>query len=114
MQDTSNGLWVGEHASDLAHRAIGIDSVKLARVHVGVPIGHVDNKIVVLDARVGEFRKEAPGVQVVVVLVDLADGFAYFEMSLKVIHPMPLGAVDGNTAIGTFKVCMSWGLTGSV
>lgn len=59
MQNTSDCLRVGEHASDLAHRAVGIDSIELARVHVGIPIGHVDDEIVILDARVGELREEA-------------------------------------------------------
>lgn len=90
MQDTSDGLRVGEHASDLAHGAVRVDSVELARVHVGIPIGHVDDEVIILDARVGEFRKEAAGVQVVVILVDLADGLADLEVSLEVIHPVAL------------------------
>lgn len=47
-----------------------------------------------------------------IILVDLANSFADLEMSLEIIHPVALGAVDGDTAIGTFKVRMGGGLIG--
>jgi len=114
MQDTRNGLRVGEHAGDLTHRTVGVDSVKLASVHVGIPIGHVDDEIVILHARVGELREEAAGVQVVVILVDLAHGLADLKVGLEVVHPMALRAVDRNTTVGAFEVRMGRRLAGLV
>jgi hypothetical protein len=48
-------------------------------------------------------------VQVVVVLIDLAQSVTDLEVSLKVIHPMALGAVDWHTAIGALEVRMGRG-----
>lgn len=114
MQDTRNGLRVGEHAGDLAHGTVRVDSIKLASVHVGIPIGHVNDKVVILHARVGEFGEEAAGVQVMVILVDLAHGLADLEVSLEVVHPMALRAVDRDTTVGAFEVRVGRRLTGLV
>lgn len=56
-----------------------------------------------------EFREDAAGVQVVVVFIDLAQRVTDLEMSLEVVHPVTLGAVDWYTAVGTLEVRMGRG-----
>lgn len=110
MQDTRKGLRVCEHASDLAHGPVVIDRVVLAGIHESIPIGHVGHIVIVLETRVVELGEEAARVQVVVVFVDLANSLTDLKVGLEVIHPMALGAVDGDTTVGTFKVRVGWRL----
>ena len=56
-----------------------------------------------------EFREDAAGVQVVVVFIDLAQRVTDLEVSLEVVHPVTLGAVDWYTAVGTLEVRMGRG-----
>lgn len=109
VQDTADGLRVGEHASDLAHGAIVIDSRELAGVQVSIPVRHVDNEVIILRTGVVELGEEATGVQIVVILVDLAKRITDLKVSLEVIHPVALGAVDWDTAVGAFEMRMSRG-----
>lgn len=109
MQDTADGLRVGEHASDLAHGAIIVDSRELASVQVSIPVRHVDDEVIILRTGVVEFMEEATGVQIVVILVDLAKRVTDLEVSFEVIHPVAFGAVDRDSAVGAFEMRMGRG-----
>ena len=111
MQDTRNGLRVRQHASDLTHRPVRIDRLKLPRIHVRIPIGHIDHVVIVLHSRVRKLREEPARVQIVIILIDLPNSLAHLQMSLKIIHPVALGTVDRDAAVGTFEMRMSRRLT---
>jgi hypothetical protein len=109
VQDTADSLRVSEHASNLAHGAIVVDSLEFTGVQVRIPVGHVDDKIIILRTGVIELREEATRMQVMVILIDLAKGITDLQVGLEVIHPVALGAVDGNTAVRTLEMRMSRG-----
>lgn len=56
-----------------------------------------------------EFGEEAAGVQVVVVFIDLAQRVTDLKVSLEIVHPVALGAVDWHTAVGALEVRMGRG-----
>lgn len=107
MQHASDGDWVREHSRHLPHAPVMVDRFELSRVKKGIPIGHVDNEIIILRSWIREFREESPRMQVMIVLVDLSDGLADLQVCLKIIHPVLLRAVYWHSAVGTFKVRMS-------
>lgn len=109
MQDTADCLGVGEHAGNLTHGAVVVDSREFTGIEESIPVSHVDNEVIILRTGVIEFREGAAGVQVMVILVDLAQSVANLEVSLEVIHPVFLGAVDWYTAVGALEVRMSRG-----
>lgn len=84
---------IREHPSHLPQASVMIDRVEFPRVQECVPVCHVDNKIVILRAWVGELREEPTRVQIVVIFVYLPDRLTDLQMCLKVIHPMSLRAV---------------------
>lgn len=109
VQDTADGLRVGKHAGDLAHGTVIVDSLVFTSVQESIPVCHVDDKVVILWTGVVELGEEATGVQIVVIFVDLAECVTDLEVSLKVIHPMALGAVDWDATVGAFEVRMGRG-----
>jgi len=109
VQDTADGLGVGEHASHLAHGAIIVDSLEFTGIQISIPVRHVDDEVIILRTGVIELGEEATRMQVMVILIDLAKGIADLEMSLEVIHPVAFGAVDGDSAVRTLKMRMSRG-----
>ena len=60
-------------------------------------------------AGVFELREEAAGVEIMVVLVDLAQGVAELEVVLEVGGPVLLAARDGRAAVGAFEVYVGRG-----
>ena len=106
MQHTPNGKWIGKHAGDLSHAPITINGIEFTRVHVRIPVGHVDHGIDILRARIGEFREETTRTKIVVILIDLSQGIAHLEMRFEIVDPMLLGAVHGYSTVGTLKVDM--------
>lgn len=104
MQHTSNTHRICQHARNLPHTPITIDRLELARIHERIPICHVDHVRFVLHARVREFREKASRVQVMVVLVDLSDCIADFQVRFEILHPVALAAVDRDPAVRALEV----------
>jgi hypothetical protein len=109
VQDTADGLRVSEHASNLTHGAIIVNSLEFTGIQISVPIRHVDDKVIILGTGVVELREEATRMQVMVILIDLAKGITDLQVSLEVIHPVALGAVDGNSAVRALEMRVSRG-----
>ena len=93
MQYAAYRKRIREHPSHLSQASVMIDRVEFSRVQESVPVCHVDNKIVVLRAGVGELWEEPTRVQIVVIFVYLPDGVTDLQMCLNVIHPVSLRAV---------------------
>lgn len=110
MQHAPNSQWIRQHARHLPHATITVDRLELARIHERIPVRHVHHVRIILDTRVRKLRKEPPRVQVVVVLVDLSDCLADFQVCLEIIHPVALVAVNRDPAVRTLKVRMCRGL----
>ena len=106
MKHASNSERVSKHSRNLSHAPIAVDGIKLARIEICVPVGHVDNVVIILRSRVRELWEEASRVQIVIVFVNLLQCITHFEMRLKIIHPMVLGAVDRDPTVRTFEMNM--------
>lgn len=104
MQNTSDRQRVRKHSSHLSHASVMIDRIKFPCIKESVPIGHVNDKVIVLRPWVGELGEKAPRTKVVVILVDLSDGVTDFQVRLEIIHPVFLRTVDGNATVGALKV----------
>lgn len=112
MQHTPNAHRVRQHARNLPHTPVTIDGLELARIHERIPVRHVDHVRIVLHARVRELRKKPSRVQVMVVLVDLPDRVADFQVRFEILHPVALVAVDRDPAVRALEVRVRRGQVG--
>lgn len=108
VKDTADRGRVCEETSSLAETALVVDGVELARVQHGVPVGQVDLSLIDLRAGVFELGEEAARDEVVVILVDLAQGIADGQVGLVVVGQVLFTACYGNTTVGTFVADMCW------
>lgn len=104
MQHACDGDRVREHPRHLPHASIVVDGFELSRIEKSIPIGHVDDEIIILRSGIREFGEESPRMQVMIVLVDLPEGVADLQVCLEVIHPVLFRAVYWDSAVGAFKV----------
>lgn len=104
VEDAGDGHWVRQQLGGLAHLAVVVEGVVVAGVEVRVPAAHVDQDL--LHLRLGELEliEDAAAVQIVVVLVALAQHVADLEMGLVVVGPVLLAAVDGDAAVRALEV----------
>lgn len=107
MQDACKGHWVGQKLGQLSHASVIVHGIELSREHERIPIGHVDNNLLLLRTGILEFGEEPARYQIMVVLVDLLQGVTNFDMIFKILCPVVFAAVYGNTTIGTLEVHMS-------
>lgn len=104
MQDAANGNRIRQQLGDLTHAPLVMHRLKLAGVHEGIPVGHVDDGLGQLIISHVKLGKGTTRMQVVVVLVDFAELIAYLQVGLVVFHPVLLAAVHRHSAVGAFKV----------
>lgn len=115
MQHAADGLRVSEHASDLAHRTVIVDSLEFTSIQVCIPVCHVDDEVIILWAGVVELGEGAAGMQIMVVLVDLAKCITDLKVGFEIIHPVTLGTVNRDAAVWTFEMRMGrWACVGSI
>ena len=104
MQHARNGLRIRKHAGNLTHGAIRIDRLKLAGIHISIPIGHVDDKVIILHTGVRELGEETARVQIMIILIDLANRITNLEVGLEIVHPVTFRAVDRHTTVRAFEM----------
>lgn len=95
---------VREQPRRLPHTPIIIDGLETSSVQEGIPIGHVDEGLLDLRPCILKLGEEPSGSKVVVVLIDLPQGIADFQVRLIVVHPMLPAAVYRDPAVGALKV----------
>lgn len=111
MDHAANGHRVREEFGYLPQAALFIDGVIIPRIEICVPIHHVDQRLLYPWIRVLEFGEISVGPHIVVILVDLPQGIAYFDMVFEVVYPMVFTAINRDPAVWTLKFDVSWGQT---
>jgi len=104
VQDATDSNGVGKYPGRLAHAALRVDSLELARVQEGIPAAEVDQSLVELNTGILKLGKVAARMQVVVVLVDLAQDIAHLQVPFVVVGPVLFAAIERDAAVGTLKL----------
>jgi hypothetical protein len=108
MKDAPNGKRIRQQSCCLPQTPVVVDGIEVPRVKEGVPVGHVNEGFLHLWPCILELREKTTRPEVVVVLVDLAQGIANLQVSLIVVGPVFLAAVHRDAAVGALKVDVSW------
>lgn len=109
MQHAPNRDRIRQQPSHLTHTPLFVHRIELARIEHSIPVRQVDLGLVELWTGVLEFREEPPTEEIVVILVDLAEYVADFQMTGIVVGEMLGAAGDGDAAVGTLVADMGWG-----
>lgn len=100
MQDAADSDGIGEQTGGLSQTPLVVNGTKLPRIQKCIPVGHVDLGLVNLARWILKLGEEAARDEVVVVLVNLTQGVADFEMAFVVVNKMLLAARDGDATVG--------------